>query len=317
MISNRIRILATESLGVRGLCCVVKTESKKIVIDPGIALGYKRKGLLPHPVQVAVDEIIQGRILKHLQNTTDIVFSHFHGDHIPLANANPYQLDLQEVENLFQNLSIYAKGNSEDSHKMKERAWNIKVNSPEYIVAEGKNIAELSFSQPVSHGEEDSHLGRVMVTRIEVDNKNFVHASDIQFLTRQAIDKVIKLTPDIVLASGPPIYLPQLKPKDRKLARENVLTLSNTVPLLIIDHHLLRCREGLKWLRSLDCESNNRIVCAADVMKCPPQLLEARRSELYKKMPVSKNWHHKYAAGKVGTKSYLHRAREILPDFCY
>ena len=44
-----IRILGAESLGVRGLSCVVKVEERKIVIDPGLALGYYRYGLLPHP----------------------------------------------------------------------------------------------------------------------------------------------------------------------------------------------------------------------------------------------------------------------------
>ena len=317
MDNNRIRIIATESLGVRGLCCVVKTASRKIVIDPGIALGYTRKGLLPHPVQIAVDEIIQKRILKHLQTATDVIFSHFHGDHIPLANANPYQLSLEKVRPLLKDVNIWAKGNNEDSHKMKERAWNLKMNFKTYKIADGKNIKGLTFSYPVPHGEENSHLGKVMVSKIKVGNKNFVHASDIQLLSRKAINEVVKLKADIVLASGPPIYLPHLSAEDRKNARNNALKLSNEVPLLIIDHHLLRCQEGLQWLRNLDREANNRIVCAADVMKHPPQLLEARRCELYQKMPVKDNWHNKYAAGKVGTRNYLLKAREIIEDFIY
>ena len=35
-----IEILGTESLGVRGLSCVVKADGRNIVIDPGVALGY-------------------------------------------------------------------------------------------------------------------------------------------------------------------------------------------------------------------------------------------------------------------------------------
>ena len=50
----RVDILATESLGVRGLCCVVRTRRRYIVIDPGLALGYLRNGLLPHPRQVGL-----------------------------------------------------------------------------------------------------------------------------------------------------------------------------------------------------------------------------------------------------------------------
>ncbi|NOQ32617.1 MAG: MBL fold metallo-hydrolase, partial [Methanosarcinales archaeon] len=89
-----IEIIGTESLGVRGLCCFVTTAKQRILIDPGIALGYNRYGLLPHPFQAAVDERIQKTIIQRWSEATDIVISHFHGDHIPLADANPYQFNI-------------------------------------------------------------------------------------------------------------------------------------------------------------------------------------------------------------------------------
>ena len=92
----KIEILATESLGVRGICCFVETKKRKILIDPGIALGYTRFGLLPHPFQVALDEKIQSRIIKRWTEATDVIISHFHGDHTPLVNANPYQLNIKK-----------------------------------------------------------------------------------------------------------------------------------------------------------------------------------------------------------------------------
>lgn len=51
-----IEIVSSESMGVRGLCCYVTIPGRRILIDPGIALGYMRHQLLPHPFQVAVDE---------------------------------------------------------------------------------------------------------------------------------------------------------------------------------------------------------------------------------------------------------------------
>ena len=51
-----LRILGTESLGVRGLSCYVEVDGQGILIDPGIALGYSRYNYLPHPYQIAVDE---------------------------------------------------------------------------------------------------------------------------------------------------------------------------------------------------------------------------------------------------------------------
>jgi len=93
-----IKILGTESLGVRGLSCVVKTGNRKIFIDPGIALGFIRNGLMPHPIQIAVGRIIRNRIIEELEDVTDIVISHYHGDHIPLFDANPYQLSITLVK---------------------------------------------------------------------------------------------------------------------------------------------------------------------------------------------------------------------------
>ena len=75
----QIEIICTESLGVHGLCCMVDTKDRKAVIDPGVALGFRRHGLMPHPVQVIASERIKSLINKVLVNATDIVLSH----HIP------------------------------------------------------------------------------------------------------------------------------------------------------------------------------------------------------------------------------------------
>ncbi len=162
-LNNNINIIATESLGVRGLCCSINTADRQIVIDPGIALGYKRNGLLPHPVQIAVDEIIQKRILMTLQSATDIIFTHFHGDHVPLKNANPYQLNFNKIDTILKDVNIWAKGNTKDSPKIEARTLALKNNSQHHVVAEGESKKDLSFSTPVDHGEEHSPLGKMII----------------------------------------------------------------------------------------------------------------------------------------------------------
>src|SRR6056297_1291618 len=225
---NNIKIIATESLGVRGLCCSAATTDKKIVIDPGISLGYIRNGRLPHPVQIAVDEIIRNQIIEELNDATDVVFSHYHGDHIPLADANPYQLSLDKVEKYLRKTKVWAKGLENESAKMQKRGQNIKMNVSNFIIAEGESDQSLSFSFPVFHGEKDSNLGSVMMVEVELQNKKFIHASDIQFLHSNTIDQLIKKKPDIVLASGPPLYLSYLNEKLLEKAEENILKLSET-----------------------------------------------------------------------------------------
>jgi len=65
-------------------------------------------------------------------------------------------------------------------------------------------------------GQEDSPLDNIMMVKIRTSRGNFIHASDIQFLSFKTIKQIIHLKPDIVLASGPPIYLPYLDKEDKK-----------------------------------------------------------------------------------------------------
>ena len=116
-----VEIIGAESLGVRGLCCFVAAGEQRILIDPGMALGFVRHGLAPHPVQVAVAEVVREKILQAWTLATDIVFSHFHGDHVPLADANPYQLDAARVAGLNpgsgsgqNHLNFYLPGNKKE-----------------------------------------------------------------------------------------------------------------------------------------------------------------------------------------------------------
>jgi predicted metallo-beta-lactamase superfamily hydrolase len=300
-----IEIIATESLGVRGLCCEIEIKKRKILIDPGIALGYKRYGLLPHPFQVAVGAAIRKRIISSLTNATDLVISHYHGDHIPLVDANPYQLKVEEATNMPKNIRIWAKGLAELSPNMRTRANSLSVllnkNLPN---AEGKSEGPIAFSAAMPHGKANNRFGKVMMTKITDGRQVFIHASDIQLLDREAVLQILDWHPDIVLASGPPLYLPRLSGEKKRIAWENALSLSRAVNILILDHHIIRSEEGIVWLKNLSFETSKSVVCAADFMKKPRLLLEAWREQLYKDMPVDKNWHRDYAEGKVDFGAY-------------
>ncbi|MBW1676939.1 MAG: hypothetical protein JRJ79_10115 [Deltaproteobacteria bacterium] len=304
----KIEILATESLGVRGLCCLVTTERQKILIDPGIALGYTRHKLLPHPLQVAVDERIQNKIVGAWYEATDIVISHFHGDHTPLADANPFQLPIQRIARLNPHAKIWAKLSrlSPIEGKRLDSISSLLPNS--VLSAPEKTHGVLQFSKPVPHGRDLNNLETVVMTRIGEDCV-FVHASDIQLLNDEAISQIISWEPDIALVSGPPLYLSKLSNDQIKKAWHNAVKLSQKVATLILDHHLLRSRTGETWLQDLSSETQKEIMCGADFMEKPRMLLEVRRKELYKQMPVSEGWHEAYARGKVTTDYYWNLAR--------
>ncbi len=301
----QIDILGAESLGVRGLCCVVRSKDRTIVIDPGLALGYQREGLLPHPAQVSVGEQVRRRIVAALEDASDVVMSHFHGDHVPLPDANPFQLKAQRVALLCQTRRLWAKGLEGLSPNMAHRrAALAEALGTELPDAEGQGDGMLAFSPPVPHGVADTHLGTVMMTRIEEQDTVFVHASDIQLLDDGAVSLVLDWHPDIALVGGPPLYLSKLRSKQRAVAWENARRLARHVDTLILDHHLLRCEEGLTWLDRLSSEMGHQVVCAADFMGQARCLLEARRPQLYEEMPVPKGWHKAYACGEADTEAY-------------
>lgn len=302
----RIDILGAESLGVRGLCCVVETGNRKVVIDPGVALGFKRHGLLPHPVQVAASERTREKIEKALEDATDVVISHYHGDHIPLVDANPYQLSLERVAKSLMRPRLWTKGIADLPPSQSHRAIALaKRLGHAFTVSEGKVSRCLSFSLPVSHGRAGSRGGTVMMTRIEEGRDVFVHASDIQVLNDEAIEQIITWHPKIVLASGPPIYLPSLTLEEQNDALHRTLRLAEEVNVLILDHHLLRSKRGEQWLDRVCSLGRHQVICAADFMGCRRTLLEAERVAWYKKAPVPAGWHEAYARGEVAPQTYL------------
>lgn len=304
--SVSIKITGTESLGVRGMCCLIETPDRKVLIDPGIALGYERHGLLPHPLQIAEGIKVRCKIIEEMRIATDIVFSHFHGDHVPLLRANPYQLSFSQVPALRPNLRIWAKSEEGLSPVMKRRADELsELFGPAMRMAEGCQEGPISFSDPVPHGPPASRFGTVIMTRIDTGEGVFVHASDIQLLDADTVEKILSWEPDIVFAAGPPLYLEVLDETMRKQAWENGMRLARHVDTLILDHHLLRSSHGVVWLGEMSRKVGRRIYCAADFMRRPRLLLEAERQALYDSFAVPENWHQDYVRGRISLSEYV------------
>lgn len=301
-----LEIIGAESMGVRSLCCLLTFQDRRIVIDPGVSLGYMRYGLLPHPLQIAKGRRVREQILHALNDATDIVFSHFHGDHVPLLDANPYQLSIRSLPSRFRELRCWSKSDVGLSSKMSKRFRDLAdLLGASMHIAEGLSEGPLSFSRAVPHGVLSSNTGTLMMTRIKMDNRVFVHASDIQLLDDTTVDRVINWLPDIVLAAGPPLYLDQLGKAERNSAWDNALRLASNIDVVILDHHLMRSVEGEVWLDELSAAVGKKVYCAADFMGRPRRLLEAQRAQLYRKMPVPDSWHNNYAEGLVDTDDYF------------
>jgi len=143
------------------------------------------------------------------------------------------------------------------------------------------------------------------MTCVRDGGETFVHASDIQMLNREAADVITAWQPDIVFAAGPPLYLRRLSEGECALAWDNAITLAASVPTLILDHHLLRSREGCRWLEELAGEAEGRVCPAAAFMGRPPLFMEADRGELYECYPVPPRWHDDYARGTADVEEYV------------
>jgi len=308
----RLAIIGAESLGVRGLCCLVTVEDRRILIDPGVSLGYIRHGLLPHPVQIAVGRRIRARIIEALAQATDVVISHFHGDHVPFADANRYQLALADLPgrpSAQRWWSISAPGSPAAMQRRFEDLACLLKDALQ--LSEGRSIGPMTFSGQAPHGVAGTRVGGVMMTRIEGGAGVFVHASDIQLLDDAAVDRILAWAPSIVLAAGPPLHLPSLSEDLRAAAFGNGVRLAREVETVILDHHVMRSLEGEQWLDEVSAAAGRRVYCAADYMGQPRQLLEARRQELYEVMPVPPDWHERYALGEVTVDPYVETAGAI------
>ena len=305
----KIEIIGIESLGVRGMCCFVSTKNRRILIDPGIALGYHRYGLLPHPFQVAVDERIQKRIVNKWAEATDIVISHFHGEHTPLPNANPYQLSMNKVVKLNPSAKIWTKSTSHLSpiESVRAKALSEALNK-NFNIAEGVKDGSITFSKPVIHGDINDTLTTVIMVRIKEDY-TFVHAAGIQLLNNKAVSQILDWKPDIALIDGPSLYLSRrISEWQLKEAWHNAEKLSLNIPTLVLDHHLMRSFKGIEWIKRLSDKTGKKVLCGADFMHKHRMLLEASRTTLYNEMPVPLNWHEAYAKKQVETTEYWQSA---------
>jgi len=101
-------------------------------------------------------------------------------------------------------------------------------------------------------------MGTVMMTRVEEGGEVFVHASDIQLLADEPIAQILKWSPTTLLASGPAMYR-ELPRDELARARDRAVVLARNIEICIIDHHLLRCREGVEWLDELRAETPGRL----------------------------------------------------------
>ncbi len=289
----RLKVLGAETLGVRGLACLVSVRGREVLVDPGVALGFSRHGLRPHPIQAAFAEAVKAVIRRAWGVVSDVVVTHLHGDHLPLRDANPFQLSLESLNGVAGNTPTLWVGASGLSRREEGRLEElVKVFRRGNLVGGETESPDglIGLAGPYSHGLSGG--SKVFIVRVGWPGECVAHLSDTQLLVEGVISKVREWGPRLIITDGPPTYRLFGNAREAALRRaEGVLRrLAGLADYVIVDHHVARSIDGLEWLDRVRREVGERVMCAADYEGLPRLPLEAWRRELYEAFPEPNEW---------------------------
>jgi len=297
-----VKPLAEESLGARSMCTFIETSDLKVLVDPGVALCPRRFGLPPHPKEYYA--LIEGRekILKYAEEADVIAITHYHFDHYTPSFVEWCCLwsSPEIARKIYEGKLVLAKDfKVKLSFNQRRRAWLFLQTCGKYakkiINADGESFnfgdTEITFSKPYYHGPKGTMLGCVVMIYIKSRGESVLFASDVQGpMYKEPLDEILRLKPDTLILSGPPIYLLRFRLSEEDASRglENLLTLAKNIPEIIVGHHLLRSDEWKKFLVKVSdvaSQNGNRVFIVSEYLGVESRLLEFKRRELYEKYP--------------------------------
>jgi hypothetical protein len=303
----KVRPLAFESFGVRSMCTFVETPDVKVLLDAGVALGPSRFGLPPHPKEyIALKE--RRRLIVEAAGEADVVtVSHYHFDHHTPSFTDWANLwsSPEIAEQIYRGKIVFAKSfRSKINFSQRRRGWLFKKGGGQIAAkleyADGRSFrfgeTTLRFSGPVFHGGEGSELGWVLVTIIERGDEKLLYAPDVQGpASDETLRMILRESADMAIIGGPPIYLSDFRVSKEAIEHSlrNLAVVSSHIPLIILDHHVLRIEDWKEWLRPVYDSSVNaghRVLTAAEYAGKSVSPLEANRKVLFETDPPGKEF---------------------------
>ncbi|MCS7125457.1 MAG: MBL fold metallo-hydrolase [Aigarchaeota archaeon] len=283
-----INLIAFDSLGTRSMATSIETNSARIMIDPSAALGPKRYGLQPHPLEYQKLREHKKAISEIVKESDLVIVTHYHYDHIPRPS--------EDIDWLAGKKLLIKDPHHMINYSQRMRAStfieSLKKIDAKFEVADGREFkiesCRLKFSNPVQHGN-DSKLGYVLEVLIEENGEKIIHTSDVEgIIVEEQIMFILSNMPDIVICDGPMTYMlgnsfsqidldKSIKNLKRAIKRTNMHT-------LILDHHLTRDREWRSKLKDFLEEVRDMVnICtAASYMGVDEQPLESIRDILWR-----------------------------------
>lgn len=284
----KLKLLAFDSMGTRSMCTLVEAKDAKIMIDPSAALGPRRYGLSPHPIERRRLEEHKRLIRREAEEADLIVVTHYHYDHFPrpgerLSWFKGKRVLLKDPANMIN-----------FSQRMRARMFLEEIRKVEAKpeIADSKAIklggCEIRFSNPIEHGS-NPRLGYVLQVFIRDRGETLIHSSDVEGFVSEAQAKfVLERKPDILICDGPMTYMlgSRFSEADLDSSLRNLMEIARGrfLQALVIDHHLLRDLEWrdkvsslIEYVKGLGVEVHT----AASYMGLREDLLEANRRKLY------------------------------------
>ncbi|MHA1772175.1 MAG: MBL fold metallo-hydrolase [Candidatus Thorarchaeota archaeon] len=292
--------IGAESMGVRSLCVRLSTPDVRILFDPSAALA-RRYRLEPHPLEYRRLHAILDRIHIEAKAADVLSISHYHYDHVrPGFTDFRYTFgSLEDLREMFADKQILAKDYRDYINASQRRRGyyfekDLRGIAKEIIYADGQSFdfddTHVVYSSPVPHGPEGTRLGFVLITTVTYQGSRFVFAPDVQGpISTSTTDYILSLKPDLAIVGGPPTYLDRLR-EYMGSAAHNLQRLVLSVPIVVVDHHLLRSPSWHKWLSPIEhvaSDVDHRLLTMATLGGTDPTCLEAERKSLYREMPPS------------------------------
>jgi predicted metallo-beta-lactamase superfamily hydrolase len=320
----KVTPLAAESFGVRSMCTFVETPDVRVLLDAGVSLCPSRFGLPPHPIEFKTIDRLRRRIAETADRAEVVTISHYHFDHHTPSYEDwlvNWTKAHETARQIYKAKTVLMKNPREKINpSQRQRAWLFQQTSGKHAkkleTADGKTFAFgkdtfLRFSEPVSHGPEDSMLGWIVMALIECQEERFMFAPDVQGpMSPHTLQLIKEARPQAIMVGGPPFYLGGFKVDEIQLQTglKNLASVVEAVPIVILEHHALRdeaWQQITKQVYDTALKAGHTVMTAAEFAGQENAFLESQRKKLYTEHPPSKEfkkWMREGSTAKSTTK---------------
>lgn len=286
----KIKILASDSMGVRSMCTWVRLKSCAVLIDPSCSLGPWRNRLFPHSLEIRCLFESWERIKGYLKKSDILIFTHYHYDH-----HNPRE------PHFYKDKEVFLKKINDLNKKQRLRGERfiqiLRSNGVRIKEADGevckKDNFEIVFPGSFPHGKS-GRQGRVLSVILKEGRESFLYTSDIQgFITDEIKEFILKYSPFFIFMDGPSFYMLSQSRKEEEVKRilENFYEIKKETlnpEVVIFDHHSMRGEEWediYSFMKKRLKEIKVELLCAAEYEGVEILDYEAKRRKIYEKNP--------------------------------